>query len=163
MVDLPGYKRALLDWIVANGEPMGTFGTGGRIAAQESRASLLIAGGIDYERSTLGDLGGQEWSEDTYDQAHAHPGLWADVVPIGARGDRGTERWFVNGTDNYALTLDVVLAGVLEAAQVGDLIWKVLVEAEQESQMRVRAEQYAAYLAAEEARRNGPRADRVLP
>jgi hypothetical protein len=129
------YQQAVIDWVVAHGTPLSTFGPGGRIT-EESERALLAQSGIDYEGSTAGDLAGQTWSCDTYDEAQAHPGLWAEIVPLGARPDstgryRDTQRWFVEG-EQSRLTLTDVITGVLEAGQVGDLYWRIKV-AEAES------------------------------
>ena len=128
MTDLTPYTHAVLDWIVAHGAPAGTFGPAGRIETERSRAALARTG-IDYEASTLGDLGGRSWSEDTYDEATDHPGLWATIVPVGARDTgrgsyRGEYEWFVDGAN---LALSDVILGVLEAGQVGDLYWRIKV------------------------------------
>lgn len=145
MTKAPGYKRAMLDWIIAKGEPMGTFGTVGVIGAQQSRADLARTG-IDYDLSELGDLSGQSWCEDTYAGAADHPGLWALIVPVGGKAGLG-ETWFVAG--EFGLTLDVVIQDVLEAGSVGDLYWKVLIEPEHETEAQHRHEMHQAYLAAE--------------
>ncbi len=151
MTSTPGYTQAALDWIVAHGEPVGTFGTVGRIGAEESRATLARTG-IDYDASVLGDLGGQSWSEDTYAEATDHPGLWALIVPVGGQRGHG-ETWFVDGGDTR-LTLDDVLRGVLEAGQVGDRYWKALVQPAHAEQAQRRHEEYQAFLEAQ-ARRSG--------
>lgn len=129
MTDLPDlapYKHAVLDWVVAHGSPMGVFGPSGRIEAERVRAVLAVTG-IDYDLSELGDMGGQSWSEDTFDGPMDHPGVWALVVAPGEKPDRwgnNDQTWFVPG-ENLALG-DVIL-GVLEAGQVGDLYWRIKV------------------------------------
>lgn len=159
MTDVPEYKRAIIDWIVAHGEPIATFGTGGRLAAERSRADLAQSG-IDYAQSTLGDLAGLSWCHDTYADAQVHPGLWADVVPVGGHsvefgqfsGVGDQERWFVD-TSGYGITLDMVIQQALEAGQQGDAYWRRLVTEEQAAEAVVRAERLAVWRAAEAKRR----------
>lgn len=94
---------ALIDWIVAHGHPLGTFGPGGTITTNQKRADLAQRG-INYAASVVGDLGGQEWSHDTFDETTTHPGLWADITGTCSE-DHG--RWFVPG-NQHTLT-DIIL------------------------------------------------------
>lgn len=102
-----GLDRALLDWIVTHGQPLGGFGPGNRLTAERMRADLA-ARGIDYAASTVGDLGGREWCEDTFDEAAVHPGLWATVVDTAGE----TCEWFVPG---QTYTLSQVILDLLTA------------------------------------------------
>lgn len=100
--------RALIDWVVANGHPMGVFGPAGTIHTDEARTGIAERG-IKYDESTIGDLGGQEWSDNTYDEAHPHPGMWADVV---GKHQCDDARWFVPGAQH---TLSDVILDILTA------------------------------------------------
>lgn len=98
--------KALVDWIVAHGSPMGTFGPAGTIHTDEARAGLAVRG-IKYDESIVGDLGGEEWGHNTFDESITHPGLWADVV---GKHQRDDARWFVPG-DRHTLSeiiLDII-------------------------------------------------------
>lgn len=121
-------KRATIDWILANGSPMATFGPSGSISAQQNLRALARTG-IDYNASTVGDLGGESWCNDTYDEATTVPGMWADIVPVGGTAKDFRRypgaRWFVPGEGK---NLTSMIQGVLEAAQVGDLLWKIRVD-----------------------------------
>lgn len=106
---------ALVDWIVAHGTLMGTFGPRGggdplALSVVADREALL-SDRIDYDRSRVGDLGGEQWCENTFGEAHPHPGLWADVESHN-KHSVGVGRWFVPG-EKY--TLSEVILDILTA------------------------------------------------
>jgi hypothetical protein len=148
MTEVAGHKRAMLDWIIAHGSPMGYGGPAHERAAQDARADLAVVG-VDYAASTLGDLSGQSWTEDTEDEGSTTPGLWADVaIP----GGEGHTTWFVNG-EHRTLPLGEVIEGVLDAGLRGDAVWKDAITPEQAQQAQVRAEERKAHMERIEAAR----------
>jgi hypothetical protein len=148
MTDVPGHRRAMLDWIIAHGVPLGYGGPVHELAAQDARADLAMSG-VDYAASQLGDLAGQSWTEDSADESTTTPGLWADVVAIGVEGHT---TWFVDGA-HTTLSLSEVIAGVLDAGLRGDAVWKDSVTAEQAEQARARAEEHRVHMERVEAAR----------
>lgn len=103
--------KALIDWIIAHGYPMGVFGHGGPGAHTDAARAGLFERGIKYDESTIGDLGGKEWCEDTYAEADMHPGLWAQVV---GKHQRDDSTWFVPGETH---TLTEIILDVLTATE----------------------------------------------
>lgn len=106
----PALHAALIDWIVAHGSPIGVFGPRNPLSpSTHTDRTDLATYGIDYNTSTLGDLGGEEWCQNTYDETTTHPGLWADVT---CHRKAHTARWFVPGAPH---TLSDIILDVLTA------------------------------------------------
>lgn len=125
MSDIAGYKKAAIDWVLANGT------SNGMCHSTRSALADLSVRGVDYDDSDLPDFrmvatdGGDSFTDATHTEAFA-----ATVYPL----DRDKANWregytfHVGDDDIKRILMTQVILGVLAAATDGDAVWKAKVD-----------------------------------
>lgn len=148
MNDATTFKKAAIDWLLANGtcESM-TDSTGLALA----RLSVY---GVDYEGTDMPDFttvaidAGDTFNKATYGEAFACTVYSLDPRFVGKRSweRRDASEFWVGKDDIMRLMLSQMIMGVINAAETGDTAWKARANPGEVERLR-------RYRAAEEAHR----------